>query len=318
MDLKDKVPPHNLVAEQATLGALLLDWDALGNVISYLRPERFYSLQNQKIFEAILSLDGRGIRGDIVTLIDELRNTGNLDYAGGPAYVSSLTDTVPTSANVEYYAKIVFDEYIRREVITLSSKSISEAHNETIESEFVLEEAQKRIFELSDSKQSQNVQHVQNLIGPVIENIERIYKNKKELVGIPSGFTDFVEADLNSMSLREIGELIDADGIDAVHFSEQLTRISKVCGLSMNLTMYVDKDGNSKDLDDNAAGTMLYGRGYEIRGAVVVAMEDSRYGIHSFDTEEDIENVYESIDDMTGGLLSRETDEEDGRYDAWA
>ena len=190
MDLKDKVPPHNLVAEQATLGALLLDWDALGNVISYLRPERFYSLQNQKIFEAILSLDGRGIRGDIVTLIDELRNTGNLDYAGGPAYVSSLTDTVPTSANVEYYAKIVFDEYIRREVITLSSKSISEAHNETIESEFVLEEAQKRIFELSDSKQSQNVQHVQNLIGPVIENIERIYKNKKELVGIPSGFTD--------------------------------------------------------------------------------------------------------------------------------
>ena len=71
MNLKDKVPPHNLVAEQATLGALLLDWDALGNVISYLRPERFYSLQNQKIFEAILSLDGQGIRGDIVTLIDE-------------------------------------------------------------------------------------------------------------------------------------------------------------------------------------------------------------------------------------------------------
>ena len=127
MNLKDKVPPHNLVAEQATLGALLLDWDALGNVISYLRPERFYSLQNQKIFEAILSLDGQGIRGDIVTLIDELRSNGNLEAAGGPAYVSSLTDTVPTSANVEYYAKIVFDEYIRREVIDLSSKSISTA-----------------------------------------------------------------------------------------------------------------------------------------------------------------------------------------------
>lgn len=190
MNLKDKVPPHNLVAEQATLGALLLDWDALGNVISYLRPERFYSLQNQKIFEAILSLDGQGIRGDIVTLIDELRSNGNLEAAGGPAYVSSLTDTVPTSANVEYYAKIVFDEYIRREVIDLSSKSISEAHNETITSELVLEEAQKRIFELSDSKQSQNVQHVQNLVGPVIENIEKVYKNKKELVGIPSGLTE--------------------------------------------------------------------------------------------------------------------------------
>lgn len=151
-----------------------------------------------------------------------------------------------------------------------------------------------------------------------VEKEEKTEIDPTVLIIHPSGFTDFVEADLNSMSLREIGELIDADGIDAVHFSEQLTRISKVCGLSMNLTMYVDKDGNSKDLDDNAAGTMLYGRGYEIRGAVVVAMEDSRYGIHSFDTEEDIENVYESIDDMTGGLLSRETDEEDGRYDAWA
>ena len=189
MSLKDKVPPHNLVAEQATLGALLLDWDALGNVISYLRPERFYSLQNQKIFEAILSLDGRGIRGDIVTLIDELRTNGNLDAAGGPAYVSSLTDQVPTSANVEYYAKIVFDQYVRRELISLSSKSISEAHDDTISSELALEETQKRIFELSDSKQSQNVQHVQNLIGPLIENIEKVYKNKKELVGIPSGLT---------------------------------------------------------------------------------------------------------------------------------
>jgi len=190
MNLKDKVPPHNLVAEQATLGALLLDWDALGNVISYLRPERFYSLQNQKIFEAILTLDSRGIRGDLVTLIDELRSSGDLEAAGGPAYISSLTDTVPTSANVEYYAKIVFDQYIRRELITLSSKSISEAHDDTFTSELVLEEAQNRIFELSDSKQSQNVQHVQNLIGPIIENIEKVYKNKKELVGIPSGLTD--------------------------------------------------------------------------------------------------------------------------------
>jgi replicative DNA helicase len=155
-----------------------------------LRPERFYSLQNQKIFEAILSLDSRGIRGDIVTLIDELRSNGNLEAAGGPAYISSLTDTVPTSANVEYYAKIVFDQYIRRELINLSSKSISEAHNDTVTSELVLEEAQKRIFELSDSKQSQNVQHVQNLIGPIIENIEKVYKNKKELVGVPSGLTE--------------------------------------------------------------------------------------------------------------------------------
>jgi len=101
MSLKDKVPPHNLDAEQATLGALLLDWDAVGIVLPYLRPERFYSIQNQKIFEAILSLYNKGTRGDLLTLQDELRSSGQLDAAGGIAYLSSLTDTVPTSANVE-------------------------------------------------------------------------------------------------------------------------------------------------------------------------------------------------------------------------
>ena len=94
MSLKDKVPPHNLDAEQATLGALLLDWDAVGIVLPYLRPERFYSIQNQKIFEAILSLYNKGTRGDLLTLQDELRSSGQLDAAGGIAYLSSLTDTV--------------------------------------------------------------------------------------------------------------------------------------------------------------------------------------------------------------------------------
>ena len=82
--LKDKVPPHNLDAEQAALGALLLDWDAVGTVIRFLRPERFYSLQNQKIFSAILTLYNDGIRGDIITLIERLRSAGELDAAGGP------------------------------------------------------------------------------------------------------------------------------------------------------------------------------------------------------------------------------------------
>ena len=92
--LKDKVPPHNLDAEQATLGALLLDWDAVGAVLPYLRAERFYSLQNQKIFEAIVSLFNKGIHGDLLTLQDELKSTGQLEAAGGIAYLSSLTNTV--------------------------------------------------------------------------------------------------------------------------------------------------------------------------------------------------------------------------------
>lgn len=190
MSMVGKVPPHNLDAEQATLGALLMDWDALGEVISLLRPERFYSLQNQKVFEAILSLDTKGIRGDLVTLIEELRNSGNLDAAGGPAYVTSLTNTVPTSANVEYYAQIVFEEYVRREVINLSALAQADAYDETKKTGLVLEDAQRRIFDLSESKQSQNVVSAGELVSKTLENIEMIKKNKLSLVGIPSGLVD--------------------------------------------------------------------------------------------------------------------------------
>ena len=137
------------------------------------------------------------------------------------------------------------------------------------------------------------------------------------LVIHPSGYTEFVPEDINTMSFAEMGELIGAKGVDAVHFSNPLTKITRTCGLTKNVTMYVDKEGVMKDLEDNTVGTMLYGRGYEIRGAVIIGMEDSQYDTYSFETEEDIENVFEAIDDLTGGLLRRETDD-DGRYDPWA
>lgn len=136
------------------------------------------------------------------------------------------------------------------------------------------------------------------------------------LVIHPSGYTEFVPEDINTMSLAEIGAVIDAKSVDAVHFSNPLTQITKKCGLNKNVTMYVDKDAVMKDLEDNAVATMLYGRGYEIRGAVIIAMEDDKYDTYSFETEEDIEAVFEAIDEMTG-LLRRETDD-DGRYDPWA
>ena len=136
------------------------------------------------------------------------------------------------------------------------------------------------------------------------------------LVIHPSGYTEFEPADVNPMTLSEMGSLIDAKGVDAVHFSEPLTKITKACGLKKNVTMYVDKDAVMKDLEDNAVATILYGRGYEIRGAVIIAMEDDKYDTYSFEIEEDIEAVFEAIDEMTG-LLRRETDD-DGRYDPWA
>lgn len=190
MALKDKVPPSDLEAEQATLGALLLDWEAVGTVIHYLRPDNFYSIQNKKIFEAMLKLYNNGERGDVVTITEQLRSDGELDNAGGPGYISALTDTVASSANVESYAQIVLEKSIRRDLIKVSNKIIAQSHDETVASRAVLEDAQKMIFELTDTNQTSSYKEAKEIVFSTIEMIERLYNNKNAFTGIPSGFID--------------------------------------------------------------------------------------------------------------------------------
>ena len=136
------------------------------------------------------------------------------------------------------------------------------------------------------------------------------------LVIYPSGYTEFLETDVNPVPLNELGALIDAEELVSVHFSDALGQITKECGLTKNVVMYVDKDAMIKNLEDNPVATMLYNCDCEIRGSVIIALEDAEYITYAFDTEEDIENVFEAIDELTG-LLRREMDD-DGRFDAWA
>ena len=187
--LKDKIPPHNLEAEQATLGAILLDWDAVGTAIIHLKAESFYSLQHQKIFKSILSLYNKGQRGDVLTLAEDLRQTGQLDAAGGVAYIASLPDHVPTSSNIEYYAQLVKDDYNRRELIKISSLAIADAHDDTKPSRSTLEETQNKLFTLTESDQSQNVISMAELISDTVTIIEKHFNNKNAYTGVPSGFT---------------------------------------------------------------------------------------------------------------------------------
>lgn len=187
-ELKDKVPPHNLEAEQATLGALLLNWDAVSNVISLLDFQKFYSYQNRLIYEAMISLFRQNIHGDTLALINELTKTGKLEEAGGAAYIASLTDLVPTAANVEFYAKIVLDQSIRRELIKISQDLKLNAFDETKESRSIIEEAEKLIFTLSDKNQTTKVYGMQEIINRTIKTIDEHYKNKSSFTGIPTGF----------------------------------------------------------------------------------------------------------------------------------
>lgn len=189
MNLKDKVPPHNLDAEQATLGAMLLDWNSVDSVVTYLRADDFYSQQNQVIFDALMSLFTQGTSGDMLTLIDNLTKSGNLEKAGGMAYISSLTDHVPTSANIEYYAKIVLDCSTRRNLIKISAEVKADSYDETKDSRQILEDAEQKIFRLADVNQSTQVFAMREIVPRTIEMIDIRYKNNTSYSGIPSGFT---------------------------------------------------------------------------------------------------------------------------------
>jgi replicative DNA helicase len=188
--LKDRVPPHNNEAEAATLGAILLDPEALGRVLVYLRPDDFYRNANARIFQGILNLSERGEEIDIITVTQELRAEGAIDTVGGAGYVSSLTGAVPTSANVEYYARIVKESSVRRKLLRVSNEIIATIYDDTRESRKVLEEAERRIFDIAESQQSEAFRKAKDIVQETVEAIERLYKTKDSYTGIPSGFPD--------------------------------------------------------------------------------------------------------------------------------
>ena len=131
-----------------------------------------------------------GIRGDLLTLIDDLKKNGNLEKAGGIAYVSSLTDVVPTAANVGHYAEIVQDKSTRRNLISLSAEIKSESFDDTKDSRKILEETEQKIFRLTDGNQTTKVYSMTDIMPQTIQMIDTRYKNKSAFSGIPSGITE--------------------------------------------------------------------------------------------------------------------------------
>ncbi len=136
------------------------------------------------------------------------------------------------------------------------------------------------------------------------------------LVIHPSGYTEFLDADMSSMTSTEMESLIYGEDMEVVYSSEHLIKITKECGLEKNLVLCFAKKAVDEDFEDNYVGSLLYDGEAEVRGPIIIALEDNEHNISSFENEEEIENVFEAIDDLTG-ILRRETDD-DGRYDPWA
>ena len=187
VELKDKVPPHNIDAEQATLGAILLDWDSMTDIVTRLKSDRFYNLQNQIVFDALISLFKQNVRGDTLTVINELTKLNKLEQAGGAAYVASLTELVPSSANIDYYVDIILDCASRRDLIKLSSELKASAFDDTKDAKLLLEMAEKKVFDLADHSTTSQIWSMQTVVNETIKIVEQRYRNNSQLTGIPSG-----------------------------------------------------------------------------------------------------------------------------------
>jgi len=192
-DVIEKVPPQSVEAEIAALGSMLMGEDAIARAIEFLDASCFYKDAHKKIFNCIINLYDRNNAIDLITIIEELRKEGSLDTIGGPSYVMSLVNAVPTSANILHYAKIIKQKAILRNLIVTATQIVQESFEPGSNVDELLDRAEKLIFEISSGKIESNVSHIKEVIKDNIEKIDMLYQNKGNVTGISTGFHEFDE-----------------------------------------------------------------------------------------------------------------------------
>lgn len=185
-----KVQPQAIPLEEAVLGALMLDREALPMVMDALRPESFYLEAHQHIYRAIIRLFERSNPVDLLTVTEELRSGGDLDKVGGPYYLVELSNRVASAANIEYHARIIAQKHIQRELISVSTKTIKNAYEDTTDVFDLLDEAEKGLFAITQNNLSRSYESMGNLSSKVLKMIEEVSKKADGLTGVPTGFTE--------------------------------------------------------------------------------------------------------------------------------
>jgi replicative DNA helicase len=185
-----RVAPHNLDAEQSTLGGMLLSQEAVAEVFETVSGVDFYAPKHELIFNAILNLFGRGEPTDVIAVTDELNKQGNLVKAGGADYLHSLTGYVPTAANAGYYAKIVADKAILRRLIEAGTRIAQAGYESQGEVEDLVNQAQAEIYKVSSQSSREDYVPLSDSLEAAIHEIEGAQKRGGELTGVPTGFTD--------------------------------------------------------------------------------------------------------------------------------
>ncbi len=184
-----KVPPQAVELEEAVLGALMLEKDALTNVIDILKVESFYKDSHKVIFQAILDLFTESQPIDLLTVTSQLRRNGALEIAGGAFYVTELTSKVASAANIEYHARIITEQSIKRELIKISGEIQKEAFEDTTDVFELLDKMEQSLFEISEKNIRKNYSDMRSIMREAIIELEARKNQKDGLTGVPSGFT---------------------------------------------------------------------------------------------------------------------------------
>lgn len=185
-----KLPPQNIEAEQSVLGGILIENSALNRVLETLTYEDFYRDSHQRIFQALLDLSEKNEPADLITLTNKLKTNNLLDDIGGPSYLASLIDMVPTAANIEYYARIVKEKATLRKLIDVATQIVTQSYSDSGDIDAFLDEAEQAIFRISEHKVKPSFYHMKDVVKESFKTIEKLFERKELITGSPSGFKD--------------------------------------------------------------------------------------------------------------------------------
>ena len=200
----EKLPPQNIEAEKSVIGSMLIEPDALSSVIEMLKIDSFYKDAHKKIFSVVVGLFDANQPVDLITVSEELKKKNQLDAVGGAEYIAELINSVPTAANVEYYAGIVKEKSSLRDLITISTGIITDAYNETSDVDSLLDRAENKIFSISEKRIRPGFAKMKELIHTAVQKIEHLTYNQALVTGVATGFDKLDEM---TTGLHE-GELI--------------------------------------------------------------------------------------------------------------
>ena len=185
-----KIPPQNIEAEQSVLGGILLENEAISRVLETLITDDFYRESHRKIFNSMIELFEKNEPIDLITLTNVLKSKSQLDDVGGGAYLATLVDSIPTAANIGYYAKIVKEKAILRRLINTATEIVTRGYEDEGDISDILDQAEKDIFQITESQIKPSFYDVKSLLKESFKTIEKLYESKEMVTGVPAGFDE--------------------------------------------------------------------------------------------------------------------------------